>query len=151
MGLSDFGAEDIPYLNTTDDKGIADKRAVAAPGDRLGAHDGGTLLLGQVDKFCHGRGKLRCLHVICEAAEGSIMPAGVGGIGAGVAQPSQLFHVPVTDAAVTEELAQRVEVELWVMPGTGDCSHIHQTLDAVSSQQPDKIVEAVSRMPHSIN
>src|SRR5690606_37297426 len=48
---------------------VGDERAVAAPGDRLGAHDGDLFTAGEVDQFVERRGKLRRLHVVGKAAE----------------------------------------------------------------------------------
>ena len=79
------------------------------------------------------------------------MPTSVEGIGAGVAQPTQPFQVPVADAAVAEEFAHRIAVKLGVMPGTGDGPHVHQTLDAVRPQQRDKFAEAARGMPHGVD
>ncbi len=81
MGFGAFRGEYIHNINAADDQCISDEGTVAAPGDRFGAHDGSSLLTGQLNKLHHGYCKLRCLHVIGKAAERNVVPAGIEGIG----------------------------------------------------------------------
>ena len=77
MGLSTLRGVYIHDIDTADKQGISDEGTVAAPGDRFGAHDGGSLLAGQLNELHNGCGELRCLHIVGKAAEGSVVPAGV--------------------------------------------------------------------------
>jgi hypothetical protein len=46
----------------------------------------------------------------------------------------------VPDTALTQKRAESVVVELGIVPGTGNGTHIYQPFDAVRPQQLDKIV-----------
>src|SRR5690606_16802868 len=69
---------------------VGDERAVAAPGDRLSAHDGDLFTTGEVDQFVERRGKLRRLHVVGKAAERGVAPSSVGRVGSRPPEPAQL-------------------------------------------------------------
>jgi hypothetical protein len=54
---------------TSGRQGIGDQRAMAAPRNRLGAHDCRRLLLGEGDQVVQGFCKRGRLHVVGEATE----------------------------------------------------------------------------------
>ena len=142
MAPAAFRGEDLHDLDAPCDERIADQRAVASPWDGLGAHDGRGLFRCERDEQLERRVEFGCLHVVRETAEGGVAPAGIGRIDAGVTQPAQSFHMPVTDPAVTEEASEIIAVELGIVPGTGYGPNIHQPCDSVCPQQVDKFVEA---------
>lgn len=148
MGFYSRGAQDIPDLDAANDEGIADEGTVTAPGDCLCAHDDSWFLPGQLDELFYCCNKYLCLHIVSKTAEGGVVPAGIGRINAGVTQPAQLFHVPVTNSAVTEKTSEFVVVEMGVVSRMGYGPHVHQSRDAIRLQQLDKFVEAASRMTH---
>jgi len=58
-------------------QGIRDQRAMAAPGNGLGAHDRDLLLIRGVDQLRQARFELGRLHVVGETAKGRVMPPGI--------------------------------------------------------------------------
>jgi hypothetical protein len=143
MGLHTRSGINVHDLEAAYHEGIADERAVTAPGNCLGAHDDGYFLSGKFNEFINGRSKLRCLHIVGKTAKGGIVPAGIWRIDPAMAQSPQFFQVPVPDSAIAEKLTQRIPVELRVMTGSGDGPDIYQPLYAVNPQQLDKFIEGL--------
>ena len=58
-------------------KGISNQRAMASPGNRLGAHNGGLLSFGNFHQLAQASSKLAILHVVGKAAKAGVAPSGV--------------------------------------------------------------------------
>ena len=61
-------------------EGIANQRAMASPGNRLGAHNGGLLGFGNLHQLAQAGSKLASLHVVGVASKAGLAPARVGGV-----------------------------------------------------------------------
>src|SRR6185312_3347289 len=69
------GAGDLLGVDAADQERVGDERAVAAPGNGFGAHDGGAALAGEGDEVVEGLLEFRGLHVVGIAAKAGIAPA----------------------------------------------------------------------------
>ena len=65
-----------------------------------------------------------------------------------MAQSPKCFHMRVCNAGVAQCFRQRVAIELWIMPGAWDRSHVHHALDTVSLEHRDERLNGSSRMPN---
>ncbi len=151
-GIGDFGSADFgeggEFVGTrqaragymfdgdiTDKKGIGDEGAMAAPRDGFGAHEGGAGGLGEFDDGFEAGGEFGGLHVIGEAPEGRIAPAGVHGIASGVAQSAEAGEVDILQPCLLEGTAEGVLVKLWIMARAGDGAHIGNAVNPVDAEQ----------------
>src|SRR4051812_26676470 len=81
---------------------IRDQRAMAAPPDRLRAHDRGPFLKRPRGKPFNLVSKLRRLHVIGISTEGWMPPRGVVRIGLRLAPPAESGEMVVFDSCVAQ-------------------------------------------------
>ena len=72
------GSDDVFHPDSADQQGIADERAMAPPGNRLGAHQDAALGLRQLDDPIDAVVEFGRLHVVRVASEREIAPPGVG-------------------------------------------------------------------------
>src|SRR6185295_4653824 len=92
-----------------------------------------------------------CLHVVGKPTKRAVAPAAIERIGLCAAQSSECLHVPVADAPVAQCLAQRFAIELRIVPGARHRAYIDQTIDAVSSQYLNQLVERARRVSDGEN
>lgn len=89
MRPASFRTDDVLDANATDKERVSDHRPMAAPGNRFGAHEDTPLSVCHFRDLLNVLGELRGLHVICVAAKREIVPSGVGGIRARMAQATE--------------------------------------------------------------
>jgi len=109
------GSDDVFDANAPNEKCIADQRSVAAPGDRFGTHQRAALAGRQLRDLFDILGELRRLHVIRIAAKRKIVPPGVAGIGACVAQSTETRKMCIADRKRAQRFRERLAVELGVV------------------------------------
>ncbi len=148
MAFAAGAAHDVLDVIAAHQQGVGDEGAMAAPGERLGAHerDWSWTLRGQGQQLLQAGLKLGGLHIVGKAAERLVAPALVGRIGAGVAQAAQAGQVSIVDAGGLQAVGQGFTVELRVTPGAGDGAHIHHPRDAVHVQQVDEFIQRPRRV-----
>ncbi len=78
MGLCLACAHDVLNWTARRREGIRDQRSMASPGYGLGAHNDRLFKPCRLNERFQAGCKFRCLHIVREAAERSVMPSGVG-------------------------------------------------------------------------
>src|SRR5690349_6978010 len=121
---------------------------MAAPWHGFSAHDGYLLSPCQLDQISQIPGKIRGLHVIGIAAEGCIAPSGIRRLWTRVTKTAKPRHMDIAYMDKLQRCRQSFTVELGVMPGTRDSTHIHQTSHRMSREQADKLFDGSRGMPH---
>lgn len=124
-------AQDMQNLDASDDQGVGDEAAMAAPGDRFGAEDDGGMRRGAAHQALEGGGELRGLHVVGVAAEGLDPPGGMLGVGARGAPAAEVGLVEVVDAGPGEGRRQGFARELRMAPRGGIAPDVDEPADAV--------------------
>ena len=81
------GAEDVPHLEALEGEHVGNERAMTAPPDRLGAHDGGAEAAGQHRQLHQSAGKCLGCQVVGVAAKRGVRQPVLGESGAGVRRP----------------------------------------------------------------
>ncbi len=94
---------------------VSDERAMATPGNGFSAHDGAEFCVSQFFEAREGRGEFGGLHVISETAETGIVPAGVDGIGAGVAKAAEFGEMRVGNVRAANGSSESVAIELRIV------------------------------------
>ncbi len=128
------------------DERIRYQRAVAAPGNGFGAHDGRCFFGGDLYECVDRRREFRRLHVICKSAEAGIFPAGIDAVARGVAQTAKFFHRSVINACRVERFGQYVRVELRIVARARDGANIYDALDAVRFEEANEFLNGPVRM-----
>src|SRR5207247_1281040 len=98
----------VPDVDAPREERIGDQLAMAAPGDRLGAEDGGRSLAGEVEQPVELGLELGRLHVVGIGAEGRARPGVVGRVALAVASPAQTGKPGVGDASRREGVSERL-------------------------------------------
>ena len=75
MSAGSLFAHDVFDANVVYQQRVADQRSMAAPWNRLRAHDGSPFLRGQLHEALQPQLKIRRLHVIGVAAKRGVAPA----------------------------------------------------------------------------
>ncbi len=70
-------AHDMRDMPTSDGERVGDQGTMAAPGERLGAHDRSFLMASTLLKLGQARAKGRGCHIVSKPAKGGIAPARV--------------------------------------------------------------------------
>lgn len=125
MNIGSLGAQDVLNLNTAHNQGIGNQKAVAAPGNSFGAHHGHPPNLGQLQQRLQAVGKIGGLHIVGKTLERGVAPAGIGGVGLGMAQAAEAAQVGVADAEGVQRVRQPALVELGVALRAGYGAHIY--------------------------
>ena len=121
---------------------ICHKRAMAAPRNRLGAHqDGRRCSLRELDGAVERCGECLRLHVVGVAAEACVAPAEIDRITVWMAQAAEIFHVDVADSDALQGLGKRVRVELRIAARFRDGADIEELPDGVRAQQIEEFVD----------
>lgn len=137
---------DVPGHPASCEQRIRDHRSVAAPGDRLGAHDDCGCLRCRRHQVIHGVPKRRRLHIVGIAPEAGVLPSQVRGVLERLAQTTEFPGVTVSKPGLLQTLAKRFRVELRIMAGARDRAHVHQLTDAVGLQQGEKVLDRPGRV-----
>ncbi len=135
--------EDVADFPVFEHHRVGDERAVAAPGDGFGAHDGGRSCACYFGEGGEAFGKLRGGHVVGIAAEGCVAPAGVDGVFAGVAAAAEGFQMRVIDVGGAERGCQCVGIELRNVARFGNGADVDEMMHMVRVQQFDELFDRV--------
>lgn len=144
-------ADDICNQQAAHQKRIAHQRAVAAPGNGLGAHDRAGLLASQLDQPVNALGKGLSLHVIGIVAEGLHPPALVDRVLGFRPQPAQFLQVDVFDAICRQGLLQGALLVLGVIARARHGADVDQPCHAIFVQQPEEFLDRPRGMPDGEN
>ena len=98
MNLAASQTHDVLGADSTNQQGIGNKRAMALPWHRFGAHDCDLFLLSQPDQFFEALLEFWRLHVIRVTPKGGIAPAHIERIALRMAQAAQSRQVNVAQA-----------------------------------------------------
>lgn len=98
MSLAASWTHDILCVDSTNQQGIGDERAMTAPWHRFGAHDCDPFLPSQLDQFFEALFKFWRLHVIRITPKGGISPARIERIALRMAQAAQSRQVNISQA-----------------------------------------------------
>lgn len=140
------GSHDVFHGVAADGEHVGDERAMAAPGNGFGAHDGAGLCPGKAFEAGERGGEFGSLHVVGETAKTGIVPAGVDGIGARVAQAAQFWEVGVGDVRAAKGLGEGVMIELRIVAGLRNGAHVDETFDVVRFQEREEVVDGTVGM-----
>ena len=135
--------EDMGDCSAADRECVGDQRAMAAPVESLGAHDGGRSLSGEGPQLVKAASEFIGLHVVSEAAEARVSPATVRReLTRTFPEPSQPGKVDILECSLGEIEFQRLAVEMRRMPRAGDGPDIGKTGNVVNSQETQEIFKA---------
>ncbi len=143
------GGHDVSNGMAADGERVGDERAMAAPRNSFGAHDGAEFCAGSpasAGKFFEARessGKFRSLHVVGETAKAGIVPSCVDGIGAGAAQTAEFWQMRVGDARGANGSGELVAIELRIVARFGDGADVDEALDIVRVEESEKFVDGM--------
>jgi hypothetical protein len=118
----------------------------------LGAHDDADLLRGSQGERVQRREKWSCLRMIGITPEERIAPTSIAGAlrGNRIAQSPQVLEMPICDPLVRHMAGKPIAVELWIAPREWNSSHIHELRHVRTSEQIEKLLRGVARMPDRI-
>lgn len=147
MGSCIRPAEDVADDDAAGGEGVANQRPVASPWDRLRAHDRRRPLRREREEGVERGIEHRRLHVVGEPSKRRVPPSPIGRRACTrVAASAEMRHVPVIDSAVAQGFAERIFVELRVVPRARDCPHVDHLLNAVCAKNGDEFFEFVRRV-----
>ena len=132
---------DLIHIDTMNQERICNQRTVAAPGHRFRTHDCSTAFARQMNEFVETFIKLRSLHVIRKAAKACIAPRGVGRVAARMPEAPECGHVTIMNSHRLQRVTQKNFVELRVVSGTRNGSHINELLYVMSAEQCDEFAD----------
>lgn len=137
---------DVAYRPFPDRECISDQRSMTTPRDCLRAHDrrrNGTTARHEGFQRCS---KDFGLHVVGIAAKACVLPACVDGIFPRFAQSAKVRVVLICETGFCQMPGQSMAIELGIVAGTGNRSHVDETLDAVGRQQGQELVDGFRRV-----
>lgn len=130
---------------------VGDQRAMAAPVQGLGAHDGGPNLSGDGPQLVKTAGELIGLHVVSKGTEARVAPAAVGGSLAGtLPEASQLRKMDILEPRCGEGDPECLAVELRRMTRAGDGPDIREANDLGGPEETKEILEASCRVSDGV-
>jgi hypothetical protein len=137
------GSHDVIHDMAANGEGVRNERAMAAPGDSFGAHDGAEFGTGQLFEARESAGELGSLHVVGETAKTGVVPAGVHGIGARVAEATEFWEMRVGDAGGANGGSEGFAVELGIVARARNGADVDQALDVVSFEEREKFADGM--------
>jgi len=141
MGFAAGGCEDVLDLDPAGGQGVGDQRAVASPGDGFRAHDQRGRAGGEFDETGKSLAEGRGLHVIGIAAKAGVLPAGVDGILAGVAESPEPRQMDVLDATLVQRIGELILAELRIAARFGDGADVDEPPDAVRLEHFEELLD----------
>ena len=140
-------AGNFAHSDSTDKESIRNQRPVTAPRHRLRAHQNDALSSRKIQATAQAVVELRSLHVIGVATEAGVTPSRVDRIRSRVAQPAKPRHVPVMNSRAMKCWGQLVAIELRIVPGPRNRSHIDDPLHAVRLEESHECLDRPRRVP----
>lgn len=139
-------AHDVQNLNATNYQSVGNKRAMASPGYGLRAHQNAWPYSRELYRPIYASRKFWGFHVIGKPAKAGIVPAQILGARPCVTQASQLFHLDIGDAALSQGWSKRFSIELRIVPRAWNGADIDHAFHSIRAQQFDKLVERPRRV-----
>ena len=119
---------------------------MTAPWNGFGTHDGSPLRPRKRHEIVQMFSELPRLHVVRKATEAEIFPPEIDGIPGCMPESTQTWHVPVVKAGGVQGGRQLPPVELRIVPGSGDGTHVDKAPYAVRFQKTDEFLDGVRGM-----
>src|SRR5438093_989738 len=141
----------VPDVDAPREERIGDQLAMAAPGDRLGAEDGGRSLAGEVEQPVELGLELGRLHVVGIGAEGRARPGDVGRVALAVASPAQTGKPGVGDASRREGVSERLAREVRMPARRREATHVGDAEDAVCPHQIEERLGGECRVTERVD
>jgi len=138
MNLLALPTKDMRGADPSHSERVGDKRTVAPPGHRFGAHDRGRLLLRQFDQSLQTLLEFRGLHVIGETSKRRVAPTHVRRIATRMAQAAQHAQMDIAYPGAAQLCRECLPIELRIVPRSGNAAHVYNTLDPMGAQQFQK-------------
>lgn len=148
MGENACLAVDFCRCEAPNDKGVGDQGTMTAPWNSLGTHDCGSRLPRHHDKGIQRLLELRTLYVIRITAKAGVVPPRIDRVTASMTESAQLRHMRVSNPHFLQRARQIIAIELRIMPGARDRTHIGQALYVVGLQESEKLFNTPRRMSH---
>src|SRR3984885_13103537 len=111
---------------------------MAAPGNRLRAHDGATFRSCELDEIGERCIKFRRLHIVRVSAKAVVTPACIDRILRGVTQAAELFSMRVSDLSFTQRIVERIGIELRISTRARNRSDIDNAFNSVRFEQSEE-------------
>ena len=146
-GLPALDVQDAP---TIDDERVGDQRTMTPRGESFGAHDRRDPFARLGFETAQAVLKVLRLHVVRESAEGSVDPARVRGILAGVSSPAQLAQMLVPDVGGFQGLPECRLLVLRIMARPRNRPNVDDGLDPVRFQQLQEVADGAGRMTDGV-
>jgi hypothetical protein len=140
-------AGDFAHGDSTNQKSIRNQRPVTAPRHCLRTHQNDALSSRTIQATAQVLDELRSLHVVGVATESGVTPTRVDGIRSRVAQPAKPRHVRVVDSGAMQRRGQLIAIELRIVPGPRNRSHIDDPLHAVPLEESHEYPDRPRRVP----
>jgi hypothetical protein len=140
-------AGNFAHGDSPSQESVRNQRSVAAPRECLCAHQNNALSFGEIDTTPQAVLELLGLHVIGVATEAGVTPSGVDRVDSRVAQSSKSRDVLVVDSHATKCWRQFVAIELRIVPGPRNRSHVDDTLHAMRLEESDEYLYRTCRVP----
>src|SRR5690606_19693174 len=128
---------------------VREHRSVTAPPDRLGTHDGRSLLLGNNQQIRQRCFELRRLHVIGIPTKRLVAPCRIHRIRPRAASSAERLEPRVCHAMLLQRILESVLTKMRVLARAGKAAHISDALDVVAPQHLEKLIESTSRVTNS--
>ena len=144
-------AENVQHPEAADQERISDERPMAAPRNRLRAHDSCGFPFGETRQPPQAGRKFRRLHVIRKAPEGGVAPAEIHGTLPRVPVAAKALQVHIVQPGGTQAGSKHVAIELGSVPGAWNAADVDQALDAMRLQQMNEIRKRSRGMAHGEN
>jgi len=142
---------DVQYPVAPHHERIADKRPVAPPRHRLGAHQCARLRFRQLHRPLEPLFKFLRPHVIGESAKARIVPAEVSRIRLGVPQSAQLFQVNIRNSRGTQLRPERIAIELRIVTRARHGADIDYATNPIRFEKLNELRERARGMSDSEN
>ncbi len=146
MGLG-AGVEYVHHRTLRGYRRVRDQKSVAAPRNRLGAHDRGGLESRESQHIFKRLLELARFHVVGVRAEAGVTPLRVVRIAAPPPPPTKRWQVSVSQACIDQRSLEAGLREVRVSRRCGEGANIDQMCRAFPCKQSEKLLERTGRVP----
>ena len=143
--------DDVPDVDPAGDERVRDELAVAAPGDRLGAHHGRGSRPRELDQLVQLAAELRRLHVIGVRPEARALPGYVRRVPASTPTTAESRQPSIRDPDLRERGGERLALEVRMAPGGRIATHVGHVPNPVGREQPEEIGDGQDRVPDGVD
>ena len=119
---------------------------MAAPPNRLRAHNRGPTRAREIEQPHNSLPKVFALHVISIAAKRFVAPSQIVRIGAGAAPAAKFGKMQIFDARVSERGCQIFAIEVRIASRPGKAAHVDEYLDFERFERVNEIFDRERRV-----